>query len=558
MKRKVLAALVAVALVVFAAFAAWRARRDDAKSPAELPPAATHPTRATPHPRARTDVVPSGVLSDAAEPFVVVGRLVDGSGAPIVGFDLLAQVVGTNADEPCTTDGAGRFRFTLKRPDVETAPPKVDFGRAVPRFPGIVTRRRVALVDLPPPSRSGETDVGDVRFRWKEMLATGVVVDADGRPLRGVEVRAMDEGFGLRSQTDDDPVVTDDAGRFRVLGEPRQGEIALAATLDGWCVAGGANAARATSDARIVMTQAGAISGAVRTPIPKRGVIVAVYGAPADNGDAAQTSEGWRRCLVNDEGTFEIRNLRPGTAWVQVRLGIQDDEVVLSLEDVPVVAGRTTRDPRLIDVDLAKLTTEFRVVAVDDGGAPLRAHLYFRRAGSRDRWKQAEIVPTTVIRTDPKTAARGIDVLVEADGRRTKEIAGAGAETKVVLDVLKPAAVRLRLAESVTVPPAPFALSARLAWIEPGAANDAAAFADPRTPHVTAMFGKDRTLTIDGVEPGRYRVVAFLQEQFGGASIETDPKSIVVTVGEDGAPVDALVGIDARELRRDIERREKR
>jgi hypothetical protein len=573
-------AVVVAALLVLAAVATWFALRGETPTP-DAPATATaaKPDDAVQTKRTRTieksrsgasesieigDTVEraSARPPDGKEP-IAVGRLVDGAGKPIPAFDLVARVLDADdapaAFVPCKTDSEGRFRFVLDRTHGGLTMPKLEIGHPIVQPNLLHATRRVALVDLPPTLPAGEIVGGDIAFRGTALLAEGVAVDETDRPLRGVEVRAMNGEFDIRSPTDDDAVFTDDSGRFVLRGVPPTNRVRLGAKLDGYCVRERPTSAIGAVDVRIVMSPAGVISGAVRIPPGQRIVTIGVSGPPADNGDTEILQSGCRRSVPDDDGVFEIRGLRPGAARVEIRLGFNAEDAVLTVDDVSVVAGQITRDPRLIDVDVRRITTEVNVVATDKSGSPLPARLRFRPSGTRGQWKESARGTATTIRADPKMAAGGLDVLVMCDGFRSTVVRGVRADTKVVLEPLRASVVRVRLKEDAPTPSTPFRLSAELHWIEPGTAGDEGDAGDPRSScFVSASMGKDRVQTFEGVEPGRYRVVLFVMERdmngvFGG-SIRMDPKSFVANVGEDGAPVEVVVGVDADELARETKR----
>src|SRR6185503_13338197 len=92
-----------------------------------------------------------------------------------------------------------------------------------------------------------------------------------------------------------------------------------------------------TDDARIVMSPAGGIAGSVRIPAGQAYCRIVVSGPCGDNGDTGYVRWGRRRFDVRDGGTFEIHSLRPGSARVSIRLGLNGDEGDQSFDDVQVV-----------------------------------------------------------------------------------------------------------------------------------------------------------------------------------------------------------------------------
>lgn len=81
----------------------------------------------------------------------------------------------------------------------------------------------IACVELPPSWPEGVVDLGRPRFEVAPLLASGRVVDAAGRPIRGalVEMKGRSQSFGARS---------DEQGRFTVRGTTGNEEWSIGAS----------------------------------------------------------------------------------------------------------------------------------------------------------------------------------------------------------------------------------------------------------------------------------------------------------------------------------------
>ncbi len=505
---------------------------------------------------------------------VVVGRLIDRAGAPIARFDVLGGIVetgsgGSDVDRiACTTDEGGRFRFAFDRAPGDAASAKLEIGRTA-RDANFSSAVRIAIVDLPSVLPPGEIDVGDVTFAGGALLVSGVVVDGAGKPLVGATLRAMDvKGMGAsRSPIRDvDAATSDSEGRFRLEGTVETKKVAVGASLGGYYVPGNEWFAVGATDARVVMQPAGGIAGSVRVPGGKNpyDVRILVQGVPSYNGDADyrfrdQALSGSCR----EGGVFEIDTLRPGKARVALRLGWNDDDTFLVVEGVEIVAGQITRDPRLQDVDPTKSMRALKITVTDAQMKPLAdAKVSFRPVGDAGFWKQAGAcdaagVATLAARAD-KSGSSGFDVIVASRGFHAAVLHGVSADAAVALEAAKPSTVRVRLAESSPLPEPPFQLAATLHWIEPGTPDDEQNWNGPRDVGDEAKFGKDRLLTFETYDPGRYRVDLMLWKMDmnggGGGSVASAPKTVVVTVGGDGAPEEVVVGVDPEDLKERMSR----
>jgi hypothetical protein len=502
----------------------------------------------------------------------VVGRLADAKGAPIAGLALVAGIIepGRSTDidwgerVSCTTDAGGRFRFAFDRDPGDATSAKLEIGRSADRGGGSSVVR-IALVDLPAVLPSGDVDVGDVVYRGTGLLVGGVVVDEEGKPLAGVTIAAMETGGGaMRSPLDEVAEVKSGAdGQFRLEGDPSQGRVLLGASLDGRFVAARLSFAAGATDVRVVMQKAGGIAGSVRLPSRRQGHDgwVLIQGPTQDNGDTGYRFDGEGLSVaIEEDGKFEVRTLRPGRARVAIRLGWNEDDTILVVEDVEVVAGQVTRDPRLQDVDASKSLRALKVLVRDRDGKPVQgAEIHFRPVGSDGYWKQAGSTDengTATVQAKAEDASKsGLDLVVTAHGYRSGVVRAAKDDATIVLEPAKVSVVTVRLASGSPIPDPPYQLAASLHWIEPGVADDEARWHDPRDIRMhDAKFGKDRVLTFETFDAGRYRVDLMLWEMEmsggGGSGIDSVPESVVVTVGADGAPAEVFVGVDPDELKR--------
>jgi hypothetical protein len=499
----------------------------------------------------------------------VVGRLVDGKGAPIAGLALVAGIVepGRSTDldwsgrVTCTTDAGGRFRFAFDRAAGDAAAAKLVIGRET-RGSQFSSARQIALLNLPAVLPGGDVDVGDVVYRGTGLLAAGIVVDEEGRPLAGVTVAAMESGGGAeRSPLDDaDAVRTGADGRFRLEGESSPGRVLLGASLDGRFVADRLEFATGATDVRVVMQKAGGIAGSVRLPPGEESMdaSVRIQGPPQDNGDTGYRFRGEDFSIpIHEGGKFEVRTLRPGRARVAIRLGWSEDDTILVVDDVEVVAGQVTRDPRLQDIDAAKSLHALDVLVRDRDGKPVEsAEVHFRPVGARGFWKQAgrtdENGAATVHAKTDGASGNALDLVVTKNGYRSGAVRAAKSDATIVLEPAKASVVTVRLASGSPLPDPPFQLAASLQWIEPG--DDEPRWSDPRdVDNYETRFGKDRVLTFETFDAGRYLVELTLWEMEmsggGGSGIDSVPESVIVSVGADGTPVEVFVGVDAEELK---------
>jgi protocatechuate 3,4-dioxygenase beta subunit len=219
MNRASLAALL-VGLAVAGA-AAWFLSSSGSNAPSAPPPAESAGAPATKKPAALPskprEAEPSIATTESEAPMVpaklqpnpkgsIVGRVLDDTGAPLA--DASVSLYAGKTDEGATpiattrTDETGRFLFA-GRESAEGLALTIDAHDFLPdKVASLAVRAGVA------------TDAGDRRLRPGGRLS-GTVVDEDGAPVAGAEVRTW--GF-VSMPADAPPHVTDAQGKFRIGG----------------------------------------------------------------------------------------------------------------------------------------------------------------------------------------------------------------------------------------------------------------------------------------------------------------------------------------------------
>lgn len=275
------------------------------------------------------------------------------------------------------TDSAGRYRLGPLEPmefvDMEA------FAKAHPKSHGTPPRREVSveaahyLDDFK--LHEGGTETTPIDFTLKRATTVdGVVVDAEGNPLRNVSVMlaVRIDGEGEPTYQHGEATVSDAAGRFSV-DISREGE--------GWIDAESEDFTMDSVDipvpsrgVRLVLqrrpTLPGRVVDAAQKPLPGVSVYLYVEGVSSISGMESS----------DDEGRFVFKDLAPGrytlkaSIWVggngteqllsqnvEVREGDASDTVVLRLEEgralhgvVVDIAGRPLPDVKV----LAKKLTE--------------------------------------------------------------------------------------------------------------------------------------------------------------------------------------------------------
>ncbi len=252
----------------------------------------------------------------------------------------------------------------------------------------------------------------------------GTVTDQGGAPLLDFDGRvdvATSDGVAL------DRVRIDPQGRFVVDlhdGDVLRGGLALRARADGWYQMEPVVTHRPGEEVRIALARGGRIEGSL---IPSPGL------GPADVSVGARAEHEPARLLhgtIEPDGRFAIDGLDRGEHSFELRVNVMGgtEAALLEIADVPVRWEETTRDPRLVDLNLAALLRTASLCVLDRRGeAVLDATVYVLELDGR-------VLARESTREQPLELVlpgeRAVDALVVHEARRPVEIASlAGART---------------------------------------------------------------------------------------------------------------------------------
>ncbi|MCK6446115.1 MAG: hypothetical protein L6Q99_06950 [Planctomycetes bacterium] len=228
---------------------------------------------------------------------------------------------------------------------------------------------------------------GDARFVPTKLIVAGRVLDERGEPAEGIAIRldefhggmhgggggAQDGASELRGDDGwrEHPAwpVTDARGQFSIRGVSHATRLRVVAnrgrtneSAPVLCVVG-------TSDVELVVTRPGKFVGSLRVPPLAFESLPRVHWSGRTFGDDRAISADVVVQAAPEPGlfTFEFVELAAGTGTVSITVGPRE---VVRVEDVVVVPGETTRDPRLQQLDLFAGQRELVVrVYLPDGSA---------------------------------------------------------------------------------------------------------------------------------------------------------------------------------------------
>ncbi|MEN8164241.1 MAG: carboxypeptidase-like regulatory domain-containing protein, partial [Acidobacteriota bacterium] len=301
----------------------------------------------------------------------ITGRITSYQGGPLAGVEIRTLAQPSNATgnpwqwelqlsskEPALTDEQGRFHVS------DLAPGPWILRASAPGH-RVVTKLGIAVLE--------GSDGGPIDLKLEKGLQiTGVVVDADGKAIPGVNLRASAATGAGPGRTAVRNATTDEKGVF-TLDQFEPGQYSITISTKGYASRSHAPVDAGTRDLRIVLEKGLSISGRVLMP----------DGGPATNIWVSTRSETGKHEVdqTGEDGTFQIENLPEGLYLVHAsnggafRFGGGKDEgssmMPATREGVP--AGTTNLELRL----QAGATIEGRVT--DENGDPIQRVSVFAR-----------------------------------------------------------------------------------------------------------------------------------------------------------------------------------
>jgi hypothetical protein len=432
-------------------------------------------------------------------------------------------------------------------------------------------------IALKPPDglATGIAELGDIIAEELDLIASGMVVSGKGTPITqaAIAIAWHSERGWTKSPTDFElHGGTDGAGRFEIRGKLKgRGAMGLTAEREGWICLEPTPFTPGAKDVKIVMVRGGAIAGSfeglgrsdstVWTPSALQVSIV-------KSGSTISRVEAFMLDAIGDvdrhevrvhDGKFTCDSLLPGSYSVEVHAGSDfrpnepAPKPLMVIEGVIVEAGKTTRDPRLQNVDLTKLLESRVVTVVDETGRLLRdVRIGARASGSTGDY--TSFATGSSGKAVVAMPADSVEIVATLKGYRTAVLQVTG-DTTVTLEKTTPKLVTIKLAEGADLPAHPFSIAVRLDWVGEAAEKtpESSRFYDPRSrDRETVTFRTDRTATFEVDDAGVYAAQLYLYEEEAGnrrgRALDPDKKRTRVTVTESGATV--TIPLDAESLRK--------
>ncbi len=388
-----------------------------------------------------------GVHIELSPPATVRGRVEDEHGKPVSGVTVRSEGPGTRRSQNSSDDG--RFELTGLAPGRHRITARVQWAKM--RKPGTtdddVQGERVEL-------EAGDTAEITLVVESQGASIQGVVVDESGTPIADAFVRAERQSDSAAASAsrkqvkarwggwDEQPVMTDDEGRFEISGLPQTKH-----TLRAWRRGGGEGFA--------VDVDAGARGVQVKLAPTGRieGIVVSTGGGAPRKFEVSWVSDasGYRRNesffetdgrFVADElppGTYEVvvdSQLGSGRAQVVLAEGAQKSGLEIALAELVSVRGT------VIDVDTGEPVPGL-IISVD-GKKTGSTRLRFGGSDKRNVTNEAGEFELDSIATGPATVTvLPADFKANPDYSFTRRSAKIGDEDPYVLAPIRVAKRRV-------------------------------------------------------------------------------------------------------------------
>lgn len=389
----------------------------------------------------------------------VVGRVLGLDGKPLASARLGIEIEqrgpgrGSSQGNNLRTDPAGRFRYQIEDPSLPAGVKRTLTVSQNPRGSSGAAAKLDLSYNLPP----GDVDVGDLRLGLAALVASGIVVDEEGRPVANAHVvmqqkvaygSAAEEYYWNWIQGGEAFTLAD--GLFALHNDAEGDEFMISCrSADFWCE--GVVTARGTGGLRLVLRRGGSLRGTLLVDEGMRvedlRVELSIPGAPPDPW-------GRNTAPVQKPGNFVLNVLPPGNYTLRLRDN-QSDFTFLELQGLAVVAGAACDDPRLNPLDARGRTASFMLRAQDAAGKPIpQFSVYVMEHGEEmtNFWTQdGEIrLPMT---------GRPVDLIIQSEGFLRASVPGVSSDQTVTLR--RAPSVRIQITNPGLVP-AGFTLMVRL------------------------------------------------------------------------------------------------
>ncbi len=282
----------------------------------------------------------------------------------------------------------------------------------------------------------GIQELGDLVLVDQPLMISGIVVDDGGNPIADADVELAHafpgEGGAIDWRLSGPGMSTAEDGKFSFHGPWSSGPIGLDVNVDGFIAREIQSFAVGAKDVRVQLRRGGTIEGSVVFDDGLSPDDFTLSCAPNGAPESEWERDGLLESPTRDShrAAFKFEGLAPGK--VRVTFSARGGPELLALDDVDVVAGKPSTDPRLNDVDLRHRTHAIHVVIRGGAGEAIESASVRVRARDGSRaWSERY---ANLGRVTLQTRTLPLDLVVAAVGYRTRRIEGVSADVDVKLE----------------------------------------------------------------------------------------------------------------------------
>ncbi len=382
------------------------------------------------------------IVLDVNESLAVLhGRLIDASGSPIRADSVSYKLVVVDPDGVTSTAGSIAKLDVGGEFVVRTL---TSLGARTTRVLTLRDPRSAkgddsssAIVHIDGALAAGVKDLGDVMLVEQPTLIDGIVVDEQQVPVAGARLLLArpinDPTTDFPWQTTGAATSTHADGRFAFHVPWNESVVGLLVEARDFVRGGAQSFPPGSHDVTIRVHRGGLVEGTVLFDVNAIAIGFDVSCVPA----SAAENQWYREQLSRDpklddqHARFAFKDVEPGKARVAFRA--RGGALLAVIDGVSVVAGQSSDDPRLREVDLRGMTHPIRIVVRDAAGELIKhATVRARIREEPNPWVLSDAFEgseTLLVRSLP------FDLEIGASQHRTKRINGVGADLDVTLEV---------------------------------------------------------------------------------------------------------------------------
>ena len=367
-------------------------------------------------------------LSPAVKHPILLGRVLNAEGMVGKNLNLDSRIKENSQNGSSShhasirTDGEGRFRFLL---DEEFEPGST---RSLTLIMKATKRKpmRSVKIDLSRSFGPGEHDLGDLVVLIPPLVATGIVLDAHGEPLKDAKVKPelkhywgedadnfyWSGNWDLRTETAAD-------GSFKIHGDVEPGEYRLQVNHDDHSVTTKEINLGAT-DVLIQMEAAVQVEGRVLLDdsVDRKGVSVYLIRPESEHGNQRNF-----HAEIGKDGKFSFKGQEVGSASLRIESEFLG-EVFAEIPNIELVAKGGKQE--IPEIDLRGQLLSLKIKVLDEDGKKVeQVEITGEDGQSRRGWRQN---PISIV-----SAKTGLTLEVGAQGYRSQKLTGLREDTEVTL-----------------------------------------------------------------------------------------------------------------------------